>query len=53
LKNEGSKEALTKTAWDRFSFGKTLENDVAFVFSKDRQAEYIFTGLYSARRTKK
>jgi hypothetical protein len=33
------------------SFGDTLENDVALVPDATGKIEYIFTGLYSARRT--
>jgi CubicO group peptidase (beta-lactamase class C family) len=42
---------LTKTAEGRLSFGERLENDVALVPAANGKAEYIFTGLYSARRT--
>lgn len=50
LKYQDSKEALTKTGEFRLSFGPTLENDIAFVSGKGGRAEYIFTGLYSAKR---
>ncbi|HEV7377686.1 MAG TPA: serine hydrolase domain-containing protein [Pyrinomonadaceae bacterium] len=50
LKDDDSKYALTKTGDHRLSYGDTLENDVAIVMGTDGKAEYIFTGLYSARR---
>lgn len=42
--------ALAKTGDDRLSYGDALENDVVFVPGADGRAEYVFTGLYSARR---
>jgi hypothetical protein len=50
LKEEDSEYALTKTGDYRLSYGATLENDIAIVTGPDGKAEYIFTGLYSARR---
>ncbi len=51
LKSEGEETALTKTGDTRLSFGDTLENDLILVRGPDGKAEYVFTGLYSGRRT--
>jgi CubicO group peptidase (beta-lactamase class C family) len=50
LKDSDAEYALTKTGAARLSFGDSLENDVALVPGADGRIEYIFTGLYSARR---
>ena len=50
LKDADAEYALTKTAAHRLSFGDALENDVALMPGADGKIEYIFTGLYSARR---
>ncbi len=47
---EGEYE-LTKTGAQMLSFGDKLESDVALVSGADGKTEYIFTGLYSARRS--
>lgn len=47
---EGEYE-LTKTGAQMLSFGDKLESDVALVPGPDGKTEYIFTGLYSARRS--
>ncbi|MBA3242170.1 MAG: hypothetical protein H0T60_13155 [Acidobacteria bacterium] len=41
---------MTKTGETRLSFGDTLENDLVLVRGSDGKAEYIFDGLYSARK---
>jgi hypothetical protein len=48
---EGETVPLTKTGEWRLSFGDGLENDVALVPGADGRAEYLFTGLYTGRRT--
>ena len=50
LKDAQAEYALTKTGEGRLSFGDTLENDIALVKGADGKTQYIFTGLYSARR---
>jgi CubicO group peptidase (beta-lactamase class C family) len=50
LKEEGAEHELKKTGEQRFSWGNTLENDVILLPGTDGKIEYIFTGLYSARR---
>ena len=50
LKDAGGEYELKKTGELRLSYGDALEADAAFVLGADGKAEYIFTGLYSARR---
>jgi CubicO group peptidase (beta-lactamase class C family) len=50
LKDMEAEYQLTKTGAQRLSFGDTLENDIALVPGNDGKTQYIFTGLYSARR---
>jgi CubicO group peptidase (beta-lactamase class C family) len=50
LKDAEGEYPLTRTGESRLSFGDKLENDIATVPGTDAKVEYIFTGLYSARR---
>ena len=50
LKDAEAEYELAKTGAQRLSFGDKLENDVVTVPGTDGKTEYIFTGLYSARR---
>jgi CubicO group peptidase (beta-lactamase class C family) len=50
LKQEGNDVELSKTGKYRLSFGPSLENDLAFVPNARGEIEYIFDGLYSARK---
>ncbi len=50
LKAEGAEFALSKTADWRLAFGAELENELLLVPGADGRAEYIFNGLYSAKR---
>ena len=50
LKDAGGEYELKKTGDLRLSYGDALEADAAFVLGADGKAEYIFTGLYAARR---
>ena len=50
LKDARAEYELTKTGAQKLSFGDKLENDIATVPGTDGKTEYIFTGLYSARR---
>ncbi|HEV7842130.1 MAG TPA: serine hydrolase domain-containing protein, partial [Pyrinomonadaceae bacterium] len=50
LKDPEAQYPLFKTGAQRLSFGENLENDIATVPGADGKTEYIFTGLYSARR---
>ena len=51
LKEQGQEFALSKTGDWQLSFGDALENDLVFVRGADGNAEYIFNGLYSARKS--
>ncbi|HYG80803.1 MAG TPA: serine hydrolase domain-containing protein [Pyrinomonadaceae bacterium] len=51
LKDAQAEYELTKTSAQVLSFGDKLESDVALVPGADGRTEYIFTGLYSARRS--
>jgi CubicO group peptidase (beta-lactamase class C family) len=50
LKDAEAEYELTRTGPQKLSFGDNLENDIATVPAADGRTEYIFTGLYSARR---
>lgn len=50
LKDAQAEYELAKTGAQKLSFGERLENDIATVPGSDSKTEYIFTGLYSARR---
>jgi CubicO group peptidase (beta-lactamase class C family) len=50
LKDAEAEYELAKTGAQKLSFGDKLENDVVTVPGTDGKTEYIFTGLYSARR---
>jgi CubicO group peptidase (beta-lactamase class C family) len=51
-KQEAKEVELVKTAPRRLSFGDKLENDFAFVTGAQGEIEYLFDGLYSARKVK-
>ena len=50
LKAESAEFALSKIADWRLAFGAELENELVLVPGADGRAEYIFNGLYSAKR---
>jgi len=50
LKAEDAEFALSKIADWRLAFGAELENELVLVPGADGRAEYIFNGLYSAKR---
>lgn len=52
LKFADQEFALEKTGPERLSFGGGLENDLVLVAGEGGRAEYLFTGLYSARRSR-
>ncbi|HYP25606.1 MAG TPA: serine hydrolase [Blastocatellia bacterium] len=52
LRIEGAEAPLTRVGESRFAAG-TEGEEVAFVRGADGRAEYIFNGLYSARRVRK
>jgi hypothetical protein len=51
LKEQGAEFALSKTGEWQLAWGDSLENDLVFVRGADGKAEYIFNGLYSARKS--
>jgi CubicO group peptidase (beta-lactamase class C family) len=52
LKQSGKEIELMKTGPLRLSFGPELRNDLAFLANQQGEIEYVFDGLYSARKTK-
>lgn len=50
LRAEGEEQQLHKTGVQRLSWGTELEQDVIWLPGADGRAEYVFTGLYAARR---
>jgi CubicO group peptidase (beta-lactamase class C family) len=51
-KQAGGDLELKQTGDYRLSFGSALENDLMFVPNSRGETEYIFDGLYSAKKTK-
>ena len=51
-KQPESNVELSKTAPNRLSFGPEMENELIFVPDARGKMEYVFDGLYSAKRTK-
>ena len=50
VKTEGSEHLMTKTGDRKFTFGANNENEVVFVPGKSGRIEFIFMGLYAAKR---
>jgi hypothetical protein len=50
VKSEGKEYLMTKTGDRKFTFGENNENEVVFVRGKTGKIDYIFTGLYAAKR---
>jgi CubicO group peptidase (beta-lactamase class C family) len=50
VKDEGGEFQLTKTGDRKFTYGANNENEVVFVPGKSGKIEFIFMGLYSAKR---
>jgi hypothetical protein len=50
LKQEGGDVALSRTGRYRLSYGPALDNDLAFVPDARGRMEYVFDGLYSAKK---
>lgn len=50
LRRDDFQAALSKTGDHRLSFGEALAQDLVFVPGPDGRAEFVFDGLYSARR---
>jgi CubicO group peptidase (beta-lactamase class C family) len=52
LKFEGKDYDLTKSGDRKFTFGANNEDEIVFVKGKSGNIEFLFTGLYAAKRTK-
>ena len=50
VKIDGNEHQLTKSGDRKFTFGANNENEVVFVPGKNGKIEFIFTGLYGAKR---
>ena len=50
MKFDGKEHLITKTGDRKFTFGANNENEVVFVRGKTGKTDYIFTGLYAAKR---
>jgi len=50
VKVDGSEHEMTKTGERKFTFGTNNENEVVFVPGKSGKIDFIFTGLYGAKR---
>lgn len=50
FKADDAEHALSKTGESRLAWGETLENDLVFVRGADGRTEFVFDGLYAARR---
>ena len=52
FKQSGDELELSKTEQFRLSFGTAMENDLVFVANTRGEIEYVFDGLYSARKVR-
>jgi hypothetical protein len=50
VKFDGKEHPMTRTGDRKFTFGADNENEVVFVLGKNGKIDYIFTGLYAAKR---
>ena len=50
MKFDGKEHAMTKTGNKKFTFGAQNENEVVFAPGKNGKIDFIFTGLYGAKR---
>jgi CubicO group peptidase (beta-lactamase class C family) len=50
IKENGVESKLTRTASYRFSYGPSNQNEIVLVPGADGKAEYLFNGLYSAKK---
>lgn len=50
IKQEGNELPLTRSGKYRLSYGDGLENDLVFVTDAGGRVEYLFEGLYSAKK---
>ena len=50
VKFDGSESAMTRTGETKFTFGEKNEEELVFVPGKSGKMDFIFTGLYAAKR---
>jgi hypothetical protein len=50
MKFDGKEHQMTKTGERKFTFGANNENEVVFAPGKSGKIDFIFTGLYAAKR---
>jgi hypothetical protein len=50
LKLDGKECLLTKNGAGKFTYGAQNENEIVFVPGKSGRIDFVFTGLYSAKR---
>lgn len=50
VKADGKEHQMTKTGERKFTFGPSNENEVVFAPGKNGKIEFIFMGLYAAKR---
>lgn len=52
VKVDGSEHQLTKSGERKFTFGANNENELVFVTGKTGKVDYLFTGLYAAKKVR-
>jgi CubicO group peptidase (beta-lactamase class C family) len=52
VKNDGNDYALTNSGPHKFTFGNENENEMVFVPGQSGKIEFVFSELYSAKRTR-
>jgi hypothetical protein len=50
LKLDGKEYLLTKSGDKKFTYGEQNENEIVFVPGKSGRIDFVFTGLYGAKR---
>ena len=50
VKVDGKEHQMTRSGERKFTFGANNENELVFVPGKSGKIEFIFTGLYAAKR---
>jgi CubicO group peptidase (beta-lactamase class C family) len=53
LRQGGTESALTRVGAHRFSYGASGEGEIVLVPGADGKAQYLFTGLYSAKKVER
>jgi hypothetical protein len=52
VKLDGNEHQLTKSGERKFTFGVNNENELVFLPGKRGKVNYVFTGLYAAKRAR-